>query len=123
MCRGVGVDEPVLLEQGDLIIITHGAEHVLSDPHKVNALTVDQVIEQSGFTGKGALAAMLVGFAGVPLFKFAAPLLPEVGPFFAALGELPPAFMLSALVGVMVSRLDAAGPPAHAVGDLDDALR
>ncbi|MCP5084825.1 MAG: AraC family transcriptional regulator [Alphaproteobacteria bacterium] len=50
-----GVAEPVLLEQGDLIIITHGAEHILSDPHKINALTVDQVIEQSGFTGKGAL--------------------------------------------------------------------
>ncbi len=50
-----GVDEPVLLEQGDLIIITHGAEHILSDPLRVNALTVDQVIEQSGFTGHGAL--------------------------------------------------------------------
>ncbi len=50
-----GVSEPVLLEQGDIIIITHGAQHILSDPDKVNAVSVDQVIEQSGFTGKGAL--------------------------------------------------------------------
>ena len=76
-----------------------------------------------GFTGRGALAAMVVGFAGVPLFKFAAPLLPEAGPFFAALGELPPAFLLSALAGVIVSRLDPIGPPAAAAAELDDAHR
>lgn len=58
------------------------------------------------FTKNGALAAMITGFACVPLFKFAAPLLPVVGPFFAALEELPPAFALSALVGVLVSLLD-----------------
>ncbi len=50
-----GESNPVLLEQGDLIIITHGAGHTLSDPHKVNALSLDQVLEQSGFSGTGAL--------------------------------------------------------------------
>ncbi len=47
--------EPVLLEQGDLIIISRGATHVLSDPLEVEVKTVDQVVEESGFTGRGAL--------------------------------------------------------------------
>ena len=63
------------------------------------------------FTKRGALAAMITGFACVPLFKFGAPLLPGVGPFFAALEELPPAFALSALAGVVVSLLDKPPPP------------
>ena len=50
-----GESEAVLLEQGDLIIITHGARHSLSDPLDVEAKTVDQVVEESGFTGHGAL--------------------------------------------------------------------
>ncbi len=56
-----------------------------------------------GFSRNGAMAAMLSGFAGVPLFKFAAPLLPAVGPYFKELGELPAAFALSFAVGVLVS--------------------
>ncbi len=47
--------ETVLLEQGDLIIITRGACHILSDPVDVVPKTVDQVVEESGFTGRGAL--------------------------------------------------------------------
>ncbi len=48
---------PVFLEQGDLIIITRGAAHTLyCDPGTENPATmVDQVIEDSGFTGVGAL--------------------------------------------------------------------
>ncbi len=48
---------PVLLEQGDLVIITRGAAHTLfCDPTTENeAVQLDQVIEQSGFTGTGAL--------------------------------------------------------------------
>ena len=45
----------VLLEQGDFIMITRGASHILSDPQDVDALSVDQVIAESGFTGRGAL--------------------------------------------------------------------
>lgn len=48
-------DAPVPLDQGDLIIITRGAKHTLSDPQDVTAKTVDQVVEESGFTGRGAL--------------------------------------------------------------------
>lgn len=59
-----------------------------------------------GFTANGALAAMLAGFVGVPLFKFGATALPTVGPAFSALSELPPAFALSALAGIAVSAFD-----------------
>jgi sodium/proline symporter len=62
-----------------------------------------------GFTARGALAAMVSGFLSVPLFKFGAPELPGVGPAFDALGELPPAFLVSGLFGVVVSVLDRAG--------------
>ena len=48
-------EEAVLLEQGDLIIISHGSSHTLSDPKEVGVKTVDQVVEESGFTGQGAL--------------------------------------------------------------------
>jgi AraC family transcriptional activator of mtrCDE len=48
---------PIFLDQGDLIIITKGASHTLfCDPKTENqAIMVDQVVEESGFTGKGAL--------------------------------------------------------------------
>ena len=52
-----GEAEPVMLEQGDLIIITRGAAHTIfsdhADEHPVAEL--DQVMEQSGFTGHGTL--------------------------------------------------------------------
>lgn len=50
-----GHDEPIFLEQGDLVIITRGALHKLSDPAEVETLTVDQVVAESGFRGRGAL--------------------------------------------------------------------
>jgi sodium/proline symporter len=62
-----------------------------------------------GFTGRGALAAMIVGFFSVPLFKFGAPELPVVGVYFDALGELPPAFGMSFLAGLMFSLGDERG--------------
>lgn len=51
------VADPVKLEQGDLIIITRGASHTLyCDPKtEKQALMLDQVVEQSGFTGSGTL--------------------------------------------------------------------
>ena len=77
----------------------------------------------SKMTGRGAMAAMIVGFVCVPLFKFAAPLLPVAGSFFAELGELPPAFFLSVVAGVLVSLGDRAGRERMAVvqQDLDQA--
>ncbi|MEM7308082.1 MAG: sodium/proline symporter [Planctomycetota bacterium] len=62
-----------------------------------------------GMTARGALAAMGSGFLAVPLFKFAAPALPGVGDAFGSLTELPPAFLVSGVVGVLVSLTDGAG--------------
>ena len=60
-------------------------------------------------TGKGALAAMVTGFLAVPIFKFGVANLPEIGPIFKALEELPPSFALSAIVGILVSLWDKEG--------------
>ena len=50
-------EPPVLLEQGDLIIIMRGAAHTMyCDPKTENlAVQLETVIEESGFEGKGAL--------------------------------------------------------------------
>jgi len=72
-------------------------------------------------TGKGALAAMITGFVSVPLFKFAAPLIPEVGPYFKTLAELPPAFMLSFLAGIVVSLMTQDDRPVDGEKDLSYA--
>ncbi len=61
------------------------------------------------FTGRGALGAMVTGFLAVPLFKFGATSLDVAGPYFAKLTELPPAFMLSGVVGVILSLTDPRG--------------
>lgn len=66
------------------------------------------------FTARGALVAMASGFACVPFFKFAAPHLPGVGTFFTAMPELPPAFLISGALGVLVSLGDARGRQAVA---------
>lgn len=75
----------------------------------------------SKMTARGAMAAMVVGFVSVPLFKFAAPALPAVGHFFAELGELPPAFLLSGLAAVLVSLGDRAG--RERLQGVDEELR
>ena len=52
-----GERNPVRLEQGDLLIITRGAAHTLyCDPKtEAEAMTLDRVVELSGFTGSGTL--------------------------------------------------------------------
>lgn len=47
--------EPVLLEAGDLVLVPHGAEHCLAASPGAACLTVDEVVERAGFTGRGAL--------------------------------------------------------------------
>jgi len=47
--------EPVELETGDLVLVPHGAEHVLADAPGREARDVDRVVAESGFTGRGAL--------------------------------------------------------------------
>ncbi len=78
-----------------------------------------------GMTRNGAVAAMVVGFVSVPLFKFGATALPGVGPYFAELAELPPAFLAGALAGVAVSLLDKRGQQALAevAAEVDAAAR
>ncbi|MEP2978208.1 MAG: AraC family transcriptional regulator [Lentilitoribacter sp.] len=52
-----GEDDPVSLEQGDLIIIPHGSSHDLfcgHDPDRT-ILPLDTVLEQSGYNGSGVL--------------------------------------------------------------------
>lgn len=68
----------------------------------------------SKMTARGALAAMITGFLAVPLFKFGAPHLPGIGEVMVELTELPPSFLLSGLVAVLVSLSDPDGQEALA---------
>ncbi len=52
-----GVDKPISLAQGDLIIIPHGATHNLyngQNPEEI-VLPLDNVLEKSGYDGNGVL--------------------------------------------------------------------
>ncbi len=53
--RVIGAGDPILLEAGDLILVTNGAEHVLADTPDTPCRMVDDVVRQAGFTGRGAL--------------------------------------------------------------------
>lgn len=53
--RVEGLTRAVRLEAGDMVAIPHGRAHVMSDGPKTTAVTFERVIEQSGFTGHGAL--------------------------------------------------------------------
>ncbi len=73
------------------------------------------------FTRRGALAAMVTGFVSVPFFKFVAPTLGgELGQAFDKLSELPPAFFLSFIAGIVFSLTDRAG--RERLGDVDTEL-
>jgi AraC family transcriptional activator of mtrCDE len=56
-------EDPVRLEQGDLVIITRGAGHTLyCDPTTEHpALMLDDVVKESGFTGQGTLVYGVAG--------------------------------------------------------------
>ncbi len=51
----------------------------------------------------GAMASMITGFLGVPFFKFVAPKLNVIGPYIEQLSELPPAFLVSLISGIIVT--------------------
>jgi AraC-like DNA-binding protein len=53
--RVIGGGDPIHLETGDLILIPHGAEHVLADTPDTPCRTVEEVVRLAGFTGRGAL--------------------------------------------------------------------
>ncbi len=58
----------------------------------------------SGLTEKGAIAAMAAGFLSVPFFKFVVQNMDGVGPYFVQLDVLAPSFLISILVGYIVSK-------------------
>lgn len=55
--------DPVLLDQGDLLIIPRGVTHTMyCDPDTEGAAVhIDEVVEKSGFTGRGALVVGELG--------------------------------------------------------------
>lgn len=48
-------DNAVFLEQGDLIVITRGASHILSEPREAVISSLDTIVKDAGFNGRGAL--------------------------------------------------------------------
>jgi sodium/proline symporter len=58
------------------------------------------------YTANGALGSMLAGFLSVPIFKFLAPELPLIGPYFKEIAELMPSFVVALVVGVVFSKFD-----------------
>ncbi|MBG6172442.1 AraC-like DNA-binding protein [Labrenzia sp. EL_208] len=50
-----GYASPIYLATGDLVVIPHGAAHVLCDELGREPTSVDRVLEETGYTGEGAL--------------------------------------------------------------------
>ncbi|MDH5366669.1 MAG: sodium/proline symporter [Cyclobacteriaceae bacterium] len=57
-----------------------------------------------GYNEKGAIASMITGFLGIPIFEFVVPLIPGIGIYFTQVAELLPSFLLAMSVGYIVSR-------------------
>jgi AraC-like DNA-binding protein len=53
--RVLPADHLIHLEAGDLVLVPHGAEHVLADSPDTPCRTVDDVVRMTGFTGTGTL--------------------------------------------------------------------
>lgn len=47
--------DALFLEQGDLVIITRGAQHCLSEPREAAITALDTLVDDVGFNGHGAL--------------------------------------------------------------------
>jgi len=48
-----GVDEPTLLSSGDIIVIPHGARHILSDTPDRAPISLDEAYTQTRYDGQG----------------------------------------------------------------------
>jgi len=48
-----GEKEPRLLSSGDLIVIPHGAQHILSDTSERNPMSLDEAFAQTEYDGQG----------------------------------------------------------------------
>lgn len=53
--RVEGVDQPMLLTPGDLLVVPHGAAHVLSDSPNTPVTHIDQVLSETAYSGDGDL--------------------------------------------------------------------
>src|SRR5260370_18585327 len=53
--RAAGQPRAIRLEAGDLVLVPHGSEHTLSDAPETADLTVDPILERTGFSGRGDL--------------------------------------------------------------------
>ena len=58
-----------------------------------------------GFTEKGAISSMIVGFLAVLFFKFIMPKVEYIGIYFDKIAELAPALLLGLLTGYIVSKI------------------
>ena len=76
-----------------------------------------------GITARGAKAAMLSGFLMVPFLKFVVMEMPGIGEYATAVDVLGPAFIVSMIVGILVSITDPKGKQkmANIEEDLDVA--
>jgi sodium/proline symporter len=59
-----------------------------------------------GYTEKGAISSMVVGFLCIPFFKFVVQPIDGIGVYFEKLDVLFPSFILSMLVGYIVSKFN-----------------
>ena len=57
-----------------------------------------------GFTERGAIVSMLVGFFSIPLFKFVLPALTGIGIYIDKMAELGPSFALALIAGYLASK-------------------
>jgi AraC family transcriptional regulator, activator of mtrCDE len=105
--RVTGVTQPQSIGAGDLVVIPHGAEHVLSDDPKTKPLTLDRVLTESGYTGSGCLVYGR-GDRGAPTrlvcghFEF------SDGIHHPLVQALPPLIYIPAAAGTDYSWLDQA---------------
>ena len=58
-----------------------------------------------GFTEKGAIVSMIIGFLCVPIFKFIIPAIDGVGIYFDKLDVMMPSVLLATTAGVITSKL------------------
>ncbi|MFL3044519.1 MAG: sodium/proline symporter, partial [Candidatus Neomarinimicrobiota bacterium] len=58
-----------------------------------------------GYTEKGAIVSMIVGFLCVPIFKFIIPAIDGVGIYFDKLDVMLPSVLLATIAGVITSKL------------------
>jgi len=105
--RAGGAGAPLRLEAGDLVVIPHGASHVLRDSPKTRPTMLDQALAASGYQGEGCLVYGR-GDRGAPCrlvcghFEFAD------GVEHALLQVLPALIHIPAAVGASISWLDDA---------------